>query len=127
MINAELKVVIDHIIRVSLSKPHSNIQNGMVVHVERTTVKTRLQHTSTVWYGGSCTNKHDKVTDTACTSKNIRLHFLMFHIRLVWSNISRRMNGKDYGHCILGWYICYACGFTVMLLIKYSTLIVFLA
>ena len=60
MINAELTVVIDHIIGVSLSKPHSNIQNGMVAHVDITMVKMRLQHTSTVWYGGSCTNQHDK-------------------------------------------------------------------
>ena len=26
--------------------------------------KTELQHTTTVWYGGSCTNKNDKLTDT---------------------------------------------------------------
>ena len=83
MIRAELTIVIDHVIGVSLSKPHSNIQNGMVIHVGRTTMKTRLQHTSTVWYGGSCTNKHDKVTDT---SKNIQLHFLMFHIRSAETN-----------------------------------------
>ena len=31
------------------------------------------------------------------------------------------MNGRDYGHCILGWYICYVCGFTVMLLIYVRT------
>ena len=77
-------VVIDHVIGVSLSKPHSNIQNGMVAHVDITMVKMRLQHTSTVWYGSSSTNKHDKLTDT---SKNIRLHFTVFYIRLVRSNI----------------------------------------
>ena len=27
--------------------------------------KTGLQHTTIVWYGGSCTNKHDKLTDTS--------------------------------------------------------------
>ena len=27
--------------------------------------KTGLQHTTTVWYGGSYTNKHDKRTDTS--------------------------------------------------------------
>ena len=27
--------------------------------------KTALQHTTVVWYGGSCTNKHDKLTDTS--------------------------------------------------------------
>ena len=27
--------------------------------------KTELQHTPTVWYGGSCTNKHDKLTDSS--------------------------------------------------------------
>ena len=36
------------------------------------------------------------------TSKNIWLHFLMFHVKLVQSNFSLRMKGRDYGHCILG-------------------------
>ena len=48
-----------HVIGVSLSKPHSNIQNGMSSMREN---HGENQHTSTVWYGGSCTNKHDKVT-----------------------------------------------------------------
>ena len=26
--------------------------------------KTELQHTTVVWYGGSCTNKHNELTDT---------------------------------------------------------------
>ena len=27
--------------------------------------KTELQHTTTVWYGCSCTNKHDEHMDTS--------------------------------------------------------------
>ena len=27
--------------------------------------KTKLQHTTTVWYSGSCTNKRDKLMDTS--------------------------------------------------------------
>ena len=27
--------------------------------------KMELQHTTTVWYNGSCTNKHDKLIDTS--------------------------------------------------------------
>ena len=47
--------------------PYSNVENGTVVHARRTAAKTRLQpmYTTTVWYGGSCTNKHDKLMDTS--------------------------------------------------------------
>ena len=40
-------------------------KNGRVVHAQITVVKTGLQHTTVVWYGGSCTNKHDKLTDNS--------------------------------------------------------------
>ena len=50
--------------------------------------KTGLQHTTTVQYGGSCTNKHDKLTDTfiqvlsmvVCVTMNNKLSLLMLHI-----------------------------------------------
>ena len=53
------------LIGASVSEPHSNMENGTVVHARRTAAKTALQHTTVVWYGGSCTNKHDKLTDTS--------------------------------------------------------------
>ena len=49
----------------SLCEPQFNVENGMVVHVQRIAAKTGLQHTITVWYSGSCTNKHDKFMDTS--------------------------------------------------------------
>ena len=49
----------------SLSKPHSYMENGTAVHARITAAKMALQHTTVVWYGGSCTNKHDKLTDTS--------------------------------------------------------------
>ena len=70
--------------------------------------KTELQHTTTVWYGGSCTNKHDKLMDTSIQvlSTVVRvmvsneLSLLMLHILLLqWfmSTMPQTMNGKDYG------------------------------
>ena len=41
------------------------IANGTVPMHEEPQQKTRLQHTTTVWYIGSCTNKHDKLMDTS--------------------------------------------------------------
>ena len=49
----------------SLGEPHSNMENGKVVHMQRTMVKNGIAHTTVVWYSGSCTNKHDKLTDTS--------------------------------------------------------------
>ena len=40
---------------VSLSRPHPNVQNGMVVHAKRTAVKNNTL-TTVVWYNGSCIN-----------------------------------------------------------------------
>ena len=37
------------IIGVSLSKPHSDMESGAVVHAQRT---AGLPHTTVVWYGG---------------------------------------------------------------------------
>ena len=50
--------------------------------------KTGLQHTTTVWYSRSCTNKHDKLTDTFIqvlsavvhVMVNNELSLLMLHI-----------------------------------------------
>ena len=50
--------------------------------------KTGLQHTATVWYGGSCTNKHDRPMDTSiqvlsmvvCVMVNNELSLLMVRI-----------------------------------------------
>ena len=70
--------------------------------------KMELQHTTAVWYSGSCTNKHDKLTDISrqvlSNSKIFGFILLMRHIWLVGSTMSWRMNGKDYGQSILGWY-----------------------
>ena len=41
------------------------IANGTVPMHEEPQQKTRLQHTTTVWYIGSCTNKHDKLMNTS--------------------------------------------------------------
>ena len=49
----------------SLSEPHSNVENGMVAMHEELQQKMGLQYIIMVWYGGSCTNKHDKLTDTS--------------------------------------------------------------
>ena len=49
--------------------------------------KTKLQHTTTVWYIGSCTNKRDKLMDTSIQ---------------VLSNA--KIFGFIYWHSILGWY-----------------------
>ena len=79
------------IIGASLSEPHSNVENVRWSMREEPRRKTGLQHTTVVWYGGSCTNKHDKLTDTSIQvlwhCKNIRLHVLTFHIRLVRSTM----------------------------------------
>ena len=77
----------DFLVGVSLSKLHSNVENSAVIHARRTAVKMELQHTTTVWYGGSCANKHDKLTDT----------FIQ-----VPSNV--KIFGLIYGRSILGWY-----------------------
>ena len=52
------------IVGASLSEPHSNVENVRWSMREEPRRKTALQHTTVVWYGGSCTNKHDKLTDT---------------------------------------------------------------
>ena len=53
------------IVGASLSKLHtSGNLVGWSVH-EEPQRKTGLQHTTIVWYGGSCTNKHDKLMDTS--------------------------------------------------------------
>ena len=79
------------IVGASLSEPHSNVENVRWSMSEEPQRKTGLQHTTVVWYGGSCTNKHDKLTDTSIQvlwhCKNIRLHVLTFHIRLVRSTM----------------------------------------
>ena len=79
------------VIGASLSEPHSNVENVRWSMREEPRRKTGLQHTTVVWYGGSCTNKHDKLTDTSIQvlwhCKNIRLHVLTFHIRLVRSTM----------------------------------------
>ena len=65
------------VVGVSLSKSHSNIENGTV----------ELQHTITVWYNGSYTNKYNKLTDTSTQ---------------VLSNT--KIFGFIYWRFILGWY-----------------------
>ena len=35
------------------------------MHEESQQKKTGLQYTTTVWYGGSCTNQYNKLTDTS--------------------------------------------------------------
>ena len=55
----------EDIIGASLSEPHSNVENVRWSMREEPRRKTALQHTTVVWYGGSCTNKHDKLTDTS--------------------------------------------------------------
>ena len=56
----------EFIIGVSLSEPHSYVENSMVVHARRTVAKNGIAtHYCIVWYGGSCTNKHNKLTDTS--------------------------------------------------------------
>ena len=64
--------------------------------------KTKLQHTTTVWYSGLFTNKYDKFMDTSIqllsnAKIRIRLHLLTFHIRLVQSTMPQTMNSKEYG------------------------------
>ena len=80
-----------NVVGASLSEPHSNVENVRWSMREEPRRKTGLQHTTVVWYGGSCTNKHDKLTDTSIQvlwhCKNIRLHVLTFHIRLVRSTM----------------------------------------
>ena len=49
-----------------------------------------LQHTTEVWYSGSCTNKHDKLMDTPIDVLCNVISF-MFHIRLVQSTMPRRV------------------------------------
>ena len=51
------------LIGTSLSERHYNIENSMVVHAKNCGDCNTLR--TTVWYGGSCTNKHDKLTDTS--------------------------------------------------------------
>ena len=41
----------------------SKVENSTVVHAQRTAAKMELQYTTTVWYGGSCTNKNNKLVD----------------------------------------------------------------
>ena len=48
-----------------LNEPHCNRENSVVVRARRTEVKNRIAKHSTVWYGGSCTNKHDKLMGTS--------------------------------------------------------------
>ena len=49
--------------------------------------KTEQQHTTTVWYNSSCTNKHDKLMETSIQ---------------VLSNA--KISSFIYWHSILGWY-----------------------
>ena len=86
-----LNICLVIIIGASLSEPHSNVENVRWSMREEPRRKTGLQHTTVVWYGGSCTNKHDKLMDTSIQvlwhCRNIRLHVLTFHIRLVRSTM----------------------------------------
>ena len=47
----------------SLSEPNLNVENDMVICAQRSMSKKEFQHTIVVWYGGSCTDKYDKLTD----------------------------------------------------------------
>ena len=79
------------LIGANLREPHSNVENGTVVHVQKTVTKSRIatHHYGLVrWfmYSGSCTNKDDEVMDISIqvlSNKNIWLHLLTFRIRLV--------------------------------------------
>ena len=45
--------------------------------------KMKLQHTTTVWYGGSYINRHNELTDTSIqmlSNAKYLAHLLMFHI-----------------------------------------------
>ena len=49
--------------------------------------KTEMQHTSVVLYSGSCTKKHDELTDTSLQ--------VLYNAKIF---------GFMYRHSILGWY-----------------------
>ena len=68
--------------------------------------KTGLQHTTTAWYGGSCTNKYSKLTDTfiqvlstvVCVAVNNELSLLMLHIwtvDIVCGTLQAKLHTKD--------------------------------
>ena len=58
----------------SLSELHSNVENGAVVHAREPCQKMELQHTTTVWYDGSCTNKHDKRCHARYITKKVDIN-----------------------------------------------------
>ena len=70
--------------------------------------KMGLQHTTVVWYGGSCTNKHDKLTDTSIqVLHNAEIFgFIYWRSILGWYGqpCHEEWNGKDYSRSIFGWY-----------------------
>ena len=47
-------------------EPHSNVENGMLVHAHKEPCQiTELQYTTIVWCGGSCTSKHNVLMGTS--------------------------------------------------------------
>ena len=75
------------IIGVSLSKPTLMWRIAWWSMCKEPWWKTEFQHTTVVWYGGSCINKHDK---PMCTSTQLLCNTKIF--------------GFIYWCSILGWY-----------------------
>ena len=60
-----------------LGEPYCNVEMAQWSMHKEQRCKTELQHTTVVWYGGSYTNKHDKLIDTSiqvpCNAKILAL------------------------------------------------------
>ena len=70
----------------SLIEPHCNIENSTVVHARRTESKNGIVTHSTVWYGGSCTSKRNKLMGTSIQvlSKAKMFGFIYWCSMLCW-------------------------------------------
>ena len=116
-----------YFIGVSLSKPHTSGNLVRWFMCKELQWKMGLQHTTTVWYSGSCTNKHNKLTDTSiqvlskvvhvtvnnnwcsifgtvvCVTESHELSLLTLHIWLVGSFVSWTITSWVYWRFIFRW------------------------
>ena len=100
--------LLQYVIGVSLSEPHSNVENGMVVcaknHGEKQNCNTLLQFGTVVHVQTNTINLWILTYKFWVMQEYFWLHFLMFHIRLVWSTMPQTMKRQRICWSILGWY-----------------------
>ena len=63
-----------------MSKPYSNVENSMVVTKNHSKKQLDWDTLLQFWYGGSCTNKHDKLTYRHVTYRQTWFHTSIYFV-----------------------------------------------